>query len=232
VKERPFSAPSLDSDATQQELPGGTGVSPVGGSGVTPAASQDPLPPIDPVVTRLGQRWMDLVETIVIGRGSARVNGETYRSIHTLLLQACRAAIDDAKIPERRAFYEECLSIAQPWLKLQTFYPTERHLLLALLKRGKEIERELNGGKVPWTIRQGIGLMLVTLTPLAAVLWYWHYGRRWLPSLFRELNGEFSLSSLRSAWSFLQTHPPLLMGLIFPLLVMLSIGLLWRTSRI
>jgi hypothetical protein len=161
------------------------------------------------VVTRLGQRWMDLVETIVIGRGSARVNGETYRSIHTLLLQACRAAIDDAKIPERRAFYEECLSIAQPWLKLQTFYPTERHLLLALLKRGKEIERELNGGKVPWTIRQGIGLMLVTLTPLAAVL-----------------------SSLRSAWSFLQTHPPLLMGLIFPLLVMLSIGLLWRTSRI
>ncbi|MGH7170287.1 MAG: serine/threonine-protein kinase, partial [Gemmataceae bacterium] len=64
--ERPSSPPHLDSDPTQQELPpDGTGISPV------------ELPPVDPVVSRLWQRWMDLLETIANGHGPARVNGET-----------------------------------------------------------------------------------------------------------------------------------------------------------
>jgi serine/threonine protein kinase len=218
-RDRSSSPPHVESDSTQVELPGGTGVSPV------------KLPPIDPVVSRLWQRWMDLLETVVAGRGPARVNGNTYRTIHTLLLQACRAAIDAAEIPERRALYEECLSIAQPWLKPQTFIQTDSSILQTLLQRGKEIEIELNGGKVPWTIRQVLGLVLITVSPIAAALWYWDYGRLWLPSLFRAFNGEFTLTSLQSVWSFLQAHPPLLMGVIFPLVVIFSLLLLSRTPR-
>ncbi|HTU16784.1 MAG TPA: protein kinase, partial [Gemmataceae bacterium] len=216
-KEQPSAAPRLDSDATQEELPAGE-------TGVSPAGPQDPLPPVDPVVARLWQCWMDLLETIVNGSGPARVNGETYRTIHTLLLQACRDAIDAADIPERRAFYEECLSIAQPWLKLQTFVHTEPRLLQTLLERGKAIELELHDGKRPWTAQQYFGVVLLTLSSIVAALWYWSYGRRWLPSLFRQFEGEFTLSSLRSAWTVLLTHPSLLVGLIFPLVILFAIS--------
>ena len=174
---------------------------------------------------------MDLLVTIVNGRGTGRIDGETYRTIHTMLLQACRAAINAAEIPERRAFYEECLSIAQPWLKLQSFSQTEPNLLRACCERGKGIELELNGGKVPWTAQQCVGVVLLTLSPIAATLWYWNYARLWLPSLYREFSGEFTRSSLRSACSFLQAHPPLLMGVLFPLVVLFSFWLMSRAPR-
>jgi serine/threonine protein kinase len=213
----------VDSDATQQDL-------------FAPSApstdSTTPLPPLDPVVSRLWQRWTDLVQSLITGCGASRLNADNYRTIHALLLQACRGAIDACSIPERRAFYEECLSIAQPWLNLQSFVRTEPMMLESLLQRCKQIEIELNGGSPPWTIRQCLDLMLLILSPLAAALWYWHSGRVLLPSLFRVLDFQLPLSSMRSAWDYVQTHPSLLMGAIFPLVFIFSIALLWRTPRI
>jgi serine/threonine protein kinase len=222
AKKLPSSASCPDSDSTLQEMasPSGTGTSTSGD-----------LPPIDRVVSRLWSRWTDLLQKIVASRGSSRVNSNTYRTIHTLLLQACRAAIDSCPAPERRAFYEECLSIAQPWLNLKTFVHTEASILESLLRRCRQIEVELNDGVPPWTIRQVVGLVLLALGPTGAALWYFTYGRLWLPSLVKAFNGEFSLSSLRSAWDFVQTHPALLMGVIFPLVIVFSISLLMRTPR-
>lgn len=221
-KERTRSASCPDSDSTLKEMdvPSGTGVSPAGA-----------LPPIDPVVLRLWQRWMDLLETIIAGHGPSRVDDSTYRTIHGLLLQACRAAIAGCPVPERRAFYEECLSIAQPWLKLQTFAHSDANILESLLQRCRHIVVELNDGKPPWTIRQALGLVLLAFGPTGAALWYYTYGRLWLPSLFNAFNGEFSLSSLLSAWEFVQNHPALLMGVTFPLVIVFSISLLSRTPR-
>jgi eukaryotic-like serine/threonine-protein kinase len=220
-KAPPAPTAPADSDATLEELPAAPQTS--------AAPDREPLPPVDPVVSRLWQRWIDLVE-IVVSR-QRRIDAENYRTIHSLLLQACRAAIDAADIPERRAFYEECLSIAQPWLKLQSFSLAERAILQSLLERGKEIERELNGGKAPWRVQQYFGLVLITISSLGAALWYWNYGRLVLPSLLRTFKGEFTLESLGSAGSFLKAHPPLLMGLIFPLVVLFSVSLLSRTPR-
>jgi serine/threonine protein kinase len=226
-KDRPAPAAPAANDSTLAEMPASAGTS------ATPAAaaSSELLPPVDPVVARLWQRWMDFVEPITAGHGFSRANAENYRTIHSLLLQACRAAIDDATIPERRAFYEECLSIAQPWLKLQSFTLSERGILQSLLQSAKEIELELNDGKVPWTVHQCFGLVLITISPLGAVMWYWNYARWLLPRLFRAFNGELTLASLLSVGSFLRAHPPLLMGLVFPLVVLFSISLLSRTPR-
>ncbi len=218
-KERPCPAASPGSDDTLSEMAAAGG------------ASTGALPPIDPVVYRLWRRWTELLDTIVAGRGPSRVNDDTYRTIHGMLLQACRAAIDSCPVPERRTFYEECLSIAQPWLKLQTFVRSDASILESLLLRCRQIVVELNDGKPPWTIRQAVGLVLLTLGPTGAALWYWTYGRLWLPSLFKSFNGELSFSSLGSAWDFLRSHPALLMGVIFPLVIVFSIALLARTPR-
>lgn len=206
--------------AETMAIPNGTDASPVGA-----------LPAIDPVVFRLWRRWVGFLETIIAGRGPSRLHGDVYQTIHTLLLQACRAAIDACSVPERRAFYEECLSIAQPWLNLQTFAHADSAMLISLLQRCRQIEVELNNGKAPWTIRQVFALVLLVLGPAGAALWYGYYGRIWLPSLFKTFHSEFSLSSLYSAWIFLQAHPALLMGVVFPLVIIFSVALLWHTPR-
>jgi hypothetical protein len=208
----------------------GAELSPVapGGTGIAPRAA---LPPIDPVVFRLWCRWLEFLETIITGRGPSRVNDDAYQTIHTLLLQACRAAIDACPVPERRAFYEECLSIAQPWLKLRTFVHADPAMLASLFQRCRQIEVELNYGKAPWTVRRVFALMMLALSPAGAALWYWYYGRIGLPSLLKSFHGEFSLSSFHSAWSFLQAHPALLMGVLFPLVIIFSVVLLARAPR-
>ncbi|HZV05756.1 MAG TPA: protein kinase [Gemmataceae bacterium] len=221
-KNQTAAASHQDSDATFQDM---------AEPGKTRASSGGELPPIDRVVSRLWRRWRELVETIVAGRGPSRVDDNTYRTIHGLLLQACREAIEACHVPERRAFYEECLSIAQPWLKLKTFAHTEASILESLLERCGQIEVELNDGTPPWTIRQVLGFLLLALSPAGAALWYWYYGRLWLPALVKAFNGEFSTSSLRSGWDFLLTHPAMLMGVIFPLVIVFSLSLLSRPPR-
>jgi hypothetical protein len=116
-------------------------------------------------------------------------------------------------------------------MKLKTFVHTEASILDSLLERCGQIEIELNDGVSPWTIRPVLGLVLLALSPLGAALWYWYYGRLWLPSLIKAFNGEFSAASLRSAWDFLQTHPALLMGVIFPLAIVFSLAQLSRHPR-
>jgi serine/threonine protein kinase len=223
----PSVSPHPVSDSTFQEIgiPDKTGG--LGGE----APSSETLPPIDPEVFRLWRRWVALLETIVAGRDPSRVNSESYQTAHALLLQACRAAITACPVPERRAFYEECLSIAKPWLKLQSFIRGDSTMLDSLLRRCREIEIELNNGRTLWTFRQGLALALLALCPAGAALWYGYYGRLWLPSLFRAFDGDFSISSLHSAWTFLQTHPALLMGVLFPLVIIFSVVLLSRTPR-
>ncbi len=197
----------------------------------TEAVPDGSLPSIDPVVFRLWRRWLAFLETIIAGRGPSRVDVDAYHTIHALLVQACRAAMDACPKPERRAVYEECLSIAQPWLKLQSFVHADSFMLDSLLRRCREIEVELNNGKAPWTLRQGLAFVLPALGPVGAALWYWYYGRIWLPSLFNAFHDDFSFSSLHSAWSFLLTHPPLLMGVLFPLVIVFSVVVLARTPR-
>jgi serine/threonine protein kinase len=216
------SASPRDSDATLQEM---------ADPGKNRASPGTALPPINRVVSRLWRRWVELVETIVAGRGSSRVDDNNYRTIHGLLLQACRESIESCPVPERRAFYEECLSIAQPWLNLKTFIHTEASILESLLKRCRQIEVELYDGTPPWTTRQVVGFLMLALSPGGAALWYWYYGRLWLPALFKASNGEFSATSLRSALDFLQTHPAMMMGVIFPLVIVFSIALLSRSPR-
>jgi hypothetical protein len=138
---------------------------------------------------------------------------------------------ESAATPDRRAFYQELVSIVQPWFSLQTFVHTEAQMLESLFQRCKQAELELNDGKVPWTVRQCIGLALL-LSPIGVALWYWNSARLWLPSLVRSFSWDSPASpSPRSAWSYVEAHPSLLMGVIFPVVIAFSIYLLSRTPR-
>ena len=103
--------------------------------------------------------------------------------------------------------------------------------MAAQVERGQEIDWELNGGKILRTPHQFFGLILITISPIGAAMWYWNYARKLLPSLFRACKGELSLESLCSVGTFLRAHPPLVMGLIFPLVFLFAISLLSRTPR-
>jgi serine/threonine protein kinase len=212
----------VEADGTEIELPAAPAPS---------AAAKRSVPPVDPVVARLWKRWSALIKLIVVGGGASSVNVKEYQTIHSMLLQACRAALEDANVPRRRALYEKMLSIAQPWLKLQAFLYTEPAILESLWQRCQQLQLEANNGKAPWAIRQIIGLLLLTFGSGGMTLWYLHYGRRWLPALREAFDGTLSMASLRSAWHFLQTHPVLLLGVIFPLVVICSIALL-RPARL
>jgi serine/threonine protein kinase len=202
--------------------------------GTLPAVSASTLAPgqrIDSVLRRQWRRWTALIETIVKGRGPSRVNGDTYRKVHTALLNACRSAVEAAPTPQKRAFYQELLSIVQPWLSLHTFAHTEAQMLQSLLERCKQTELELNDGNVPWTLRQVVGMVLLMLSPVGLALWYWNSARLWLPALMRSFEWGGPKPSLRSAWSYLETHPSLLMGVAFPVVIAFSIYLLSRAPR-
>ena len=217
-----------DSDGTLQEVRASSAaVSPDTGAASAPLAPER----LDPSLRPLWGRWRALLQTIIKGSGPGRVNPETYRAVHTNLLLACRSAAEAAVTPERRAFYQELVSIVQPWLTLQTFARTESEMLRALLGRCRQAELELNEGKVPWTVRQFVGLVLLALSPIGLAVWYWNSGRLWLPSLVRAFQWDSSKPSAHSAWDYVATHPSLLMGVIFPLVIVVSIYLLVRTPR-
>jgi serine/threonine-protein kinase len=215
----------VDSDSTLQDLRAASAAALPAVS--APAVSER----LDPALRPLWRRWRVLLQTIIKGSGPARVDSETYRAVHTNLLLACRSAAESAVSPERRAFYQELVSIVQPWLTLQTFARTESEMLQSLLERCRQAELVLNEGKVPWTIRQVVGLVLLALSPIGLAVWYWNSGRLWLPSLVRAFQWDSSKPSAHSAWDYVATHPSVLMGVIFPLVIVVSIYLLVRTPR-
>jgi serine/threonine protein kinase len=223
-------AARVDSDSTLQEMPSSVGQA----SRLSePKTGGTPVPPqrVDPDLLRLWRRWAALVETIIEGSGPARVNSDVYRTVHSVLLQVCRSAAETADTPERRAFYQELISIVQPWFGVQTFAHIDANMLRSLLQRCKQAELELNDGKVPWTIHQFIGLVLLLLGPIGLALWYWNSGRLWLPSLVRTFEWRSPMPSLRSVWSEIQTHPSLLMGGGLLFVIVFSLYLLTRTPR-
>ena len=184
-----------DSDNTQPEV----AAPPVAPSSLDPAEVRQ----LEANVFPLWQRWTELIETIVVAAAPARQRRGLSR-------RPCRAA---ASVPfvrcvrchtQRRAFYQELVSITQPWLNLKTFAHIEPQMLKSLLQSCKQIEVELNDGKVPWTLHQFVGLVLLIVTPVTVALWYWHSGRRWLASLVRSLRWDSSSVSLRTSgisWS-------------------------------
>jgi hypothetical protein len=188
-------------------------------------------PRIDWILRRHWHRWTALVETIVKGRGPSRVNGDTYRNVYTSLVNTCRSAAEAAPTPRRRAYFQELLSIVRPWLNLHTFAHTEAHMLQSLLVRCKQAELELNDGNVPWTARQVVGMVLLMLSPVGLALWYWNSARFWLPALARSFEWGSPKPSLRSVWGYVEAHPSLLMGVVFPAVIAFSIYLLARAPR-
>jgi serine/threonine protein kinase len=219
---RPSASP-VECDDTQKEMG-------IGAAAPNPEAGEQ-SPCVDPNLLRVWRRWTELLATIIEGSGPSRVSGEVYRAVHGVLMQVCRSAADSADTPERRAFYQELISIVQPWFSLQTFVHNDANMLRSLLERAYRIEIELNDGRIPWTAQQVIGLVLLLLSPAALALWYWSSGRLWLPSLARTLDGDSPGASLREAWSYVHAHPTLLMGGSLLGMVLVSIYLLTRTPR-
>jgi serine/threonine protein kinase len=215
---------AMDSDSTLQEVHGSAAVL---SNSITPAPAAPPG--LDRILRNRWRQWTHLIELIVEGYGNSRVDAESYRAVHTALLHACRVAVESSTTPERRAFHQEIVSIVQPWLNLSTFVHVERPMLESLLDRCKRIELELHDGKLPWTMRQFLGLALLLLSPLGLVVWYWQYGRQWLPALVQSFRGGALGPSLQSASAYVSNHPALLLGAVFPIAILVARTLMTRT---
>jgi hypothetical protein len=91
------------------------------------------------------RRWTAIIELFANRRrGRHRVNAQAYRTIHRGLTEACRSLADTADAP-KRAFYRDLEELARPWLNPGVLAKADQEILLDLLLRCREAERDLGG---------------------------------------------------------------------------------------
>jgi hypothetical protein len=88
-------------------------------------------------------RWTAIVELFADRRrGRFRVDPRVYQATHRGLTEACRSRADSSDEAER-AFYRNLEGLVQPWLDTGVFARADREILLDLLIRCRQAERDL-----------------------------------------------------------------------------------------
>src|SRR6185312_8980281 len=108
---------------------------------VAARAERVPLSPeevarMDAALRTAWQRWTAVVEAFVRGRGSRRVSAAAYQTLHTELVDLCRAQAEAAEGPQRAAF-ERLQGIVEPWLTPDNLAAADRETLASLLQTCK-----------------------------------------------------------------------------------------------
>jgi hypothetical protein len=124
---------------------------------------------------RLWRRWTSVVELYArrLPR-SGRVNAATYRALHQDLVATCEK-LAVASPNGQRPFYESLRDLAGPWLTTWTLQQSDQELLLDLLARCQQAERQLGG--IDWfrSIIRPLATWLAFLVGAvisALVVWY------------------------------------------------------------
>jgi hypothetical protein len=88
-------------------------------------------------------RWVDIVELFARRRvGLRRVDPQEYVLLHKELTQACRMLAQSANEVEG-AFYRYLEDLVQPWLTPSVLARADREILIDLLVRCRQAERQL-----------------------------------------------------------------------------------------
>jgi hypothetical protein len=139
------------------------------------------------VVLRRGwRRWVAIIELFARRRRARhRVDLQAYGALHKELIAACRSLADSAE-GTARDFYQGLEDLTRPWWTPRVLAKADREILVDLLIRCRQAEREL-GGRV-WVAtarRRSIPVLASSAAVAAVVLLTWTAGRRWSPVLDR-----------------------------------------------
>jgi hypothetical protein len=121
---------------------------------------------------RRWRRWTDIVELFAQRRLARRwVDEGAYAGLHRELAAACGALA--AAGGERGAYYETLGELVRPWLSCRVLGQVDQEILLGVLFRCRQVDRELNG-RGRWSLgrwaRRG-AVALAWALPAAGLAW-------------------------------------------------------------
>lgn len=145
------------------------------------------------VLRRLLSRWRGVVELSARGLGD---DPQKYAALHRELLQSCRA-LADASGDEPKGLYEAVEKLVRPWLRREALIQSKQDILLEVLKRCRQAERDL-GGPSWWEVgRHWLRTGTATLaggTILGMLVWMTVRWRVALRTLFKGARFEISMA--------------------------------------
>jgi hypothetical protein len=137
-------------------------------------------PPELVALRRHWRRWAALV-ALHARRSGRAADPREYEALHRELLAASRALA--AAEGARREFYRRLEEVARPWLTARALEQADRELLLDLLARCRQAERELR--PPPWPgagVLWAAAAVALSGAVAAVVLLFWTAGRAWSPA--------------------------------------------------
>jgi hypothetical protein len=114
-------------------------------------------------------QWTDIIALFAQRRRARRfVNPRAYSALRAELVAACRslAEIDTQK----RSYYLGLEEIVRPWLSLGVLRRTDNELLVFVLQRCREIEKELSGRKWGRQLARSLSPTLPIVAGAAVIL--------------------------------------------------------------
>ncbi|MBI1914729.1 MAG: hypothetical protein HYS12_08335 [Planctomycetes bacterium] len=131
------------------------------------------------VLRQLWGRWTAVVELFARkGRGRRRVDPAGYHTLHHELVAVCQT-LATAGDKATRPYYANLEALSRPWLTCRVLEQADREILLDLLLRCQQVQRELVGESWAEVVRRWFRrvavVMAVCLLP-AALAW----GGKWI----------------------------------------------------
>jgi hypothetical protein len=98
------------------------------------------------------RRWVRIVHMFALRRPARRrVETHEYGLLHRGLIEKCRALAASTNEVDR-AFYCYLEDLAQPWLSLAVLAKADREIVIDLLVRCRQAERQLGGRSWGWSL--------------------------------------------------------------------------------
>lgn len=127
---------------------------------------------------RFLSRWREVVESSARG---LRVDPRKYQALHGELLQRCQALAGESG-QEETPLYKSVAKMLEPWLNIEALTQANRDILLEVLQRCRQAERDLGGRSWLDASHRWLRPALATLAGgMALGTLVWLTVRWWLP---------------------------------------------------
>jgi hypothetical protein len=138
-----------------------------------------------PELATLRRHWSQWTALVALHarqrRGAWVVDPQEYQALHRELLVACRALGGAAGA--RREFYLRLEELARPWLTSQALEQADRELLLGLLARCQQVEKELQRSSgLGADLRWAVAVVALSGAVAVGILLVWNAGWAWAPA--------------------------------------------------
>jgi hypothetical protein len=178
-------------------------------------------------LVRLWRQWLAIVEMFArFERARRRVDPHEYQSLQRRLVDTCRALARVPGLPNG-GVYDRMERLVSPWLTLGALEQADGEILNDLLTLGRQLDRQLGGGRWWPGIRRGAVRALVVALIAAGSLLAVRRTDRFLSPLLNWGKGKW----LEVRWAFTRSDSSLWWFLGAALVTLLAIYLVSRTAR-